>query len=123
MLFSLLHIKSKSLIVAIMIAANIILAYIPLNQSEAQHVTDDTLREVKTPIPHSCDQSKISNSNFNSTNTFNFSSYEVVADIKCRLQEARNAIGVGATDSALLQINEAEETLLGSHNISSERVP
>ena len=120
MLFSLLHIKSKSLIVAIMIAINIILTYIPLNHSEAQHVTDDTLKEVKTPIPHSCDQSMISN---NSTNTFNFSSDEAVADIKCHLQEACNAIGAGAADSALLQINEAEETLLASHNRSSDRVP
>ena len=123
MLFSLLHIKSKSLIVAIMIAANIILTYIPLNHSEAQNVTDDMLREVKTPIPDSCDQGMISNSNFNSTNTFNFSSDEAVADIKCHLQEARNAIGAGAADSALLQINEAQETLLASHNRSSDRVP
>lgn len=65
----------------------------------------------------------ISNSNFNSTNTFNFSSDEAVSDIKCHLQEARNAIGAGAADSALLQINEAEETLLASHNRSSDRVP
>lgn len=51
MLFSLWHIKGKSLIVAIMIATNIILTYIPLNHSEAQNVTDDTLIELKTPIP------------------------------------------------------------------------
>lgn len=51
MLFSLWHIKGKSLIVAIMIATNIILTYIPLNHSEAENVTDDTLIELKTPIP------------------------------------------------------------------------
>ena len=123
MLFSLLRIKSESLIVAIMIAANIILTYIPLNHSEAQNVTDDMLREVKTPIPDYCEQGMISNINLNSTNKFNFSSDEAVADIKCHLQEARNAIGAGAADSALLQINEAQETLLASHNRSSDRVP
>ncbi len=51
-------------------------------------------------------------------NTFNFSSDEAVANIKCHLQEARNA-----ADSALLQINEAEKTILASHNRSSDRVP
>src|SRR5918992_5816655 len=95
MSYSLLHIKSKSLIVVIMIAANIILTYIPLTHGEAQNVTDDTPREVKTPVPLFCDQVMIGNSNFNSINTFNFSSDEAVADIKCHLQKARNAIAAG----------------------------
>jgi hypothetical protein len=49
----------------------------------------------------------------------NFLSSEAVIDIRCHLLEAHRSIAADAADSKVLQINEAEETLLAYYNNSS----
>ena len=92
----------------------------PVDYIEAQNVTNPSTGEAKMHIPLVCDQDIIeNNNNVTSSNTVNFSSSEAVTDIRCHLQEARSSIAADAADSALLQINEAEQTLLAAFGNSS----
>jgi hypothetical protein len=122
--FLILNAKSKLLIVvAISIMNMMIITFIPLNHVEAQNPANIEPKDVNRFTPLFCDQDAIDNKITGSGTTFNFSSDEVVPDIRCHLREARNAIAAGASDSALLQISEAGETLLVSRNSLNESIP
>jgi hypothetical protein len=124
MSFLILSAKSELLIVVTISIMNMmILTFIPLNHIEAQNPANIVPRDVKPLAPLFCDQDVIDNNITNSGTTVNFSSDEVVSDIRCHLREARNAIAAGASDSALVQINEAEETLLVSQDSLNESIP
>ena len=105
--------KKASVIIGInALAIYGILTFIPVGYIEGQNITDPSTGEV-TPIPLVCGPDIINNNNITSSNTINFSSSDAVTDIRCHLREARQSIAADAADSAVLQINEAEETLLG----------
>jgi len=91
----------------------------PVTQIEAQNITDLSTGEMQTTATLICGPDIIGNVNINSSYTVNFSSAEAVIDIRCHLLEARRSIAADAADLAVLQIHEAEETLLAYFNISS----
>lgn len=104
--------KKASVIISINVLAIYgILTFIPVGYIEGQNITDPSTGEI-TPIPLVCGPEIINNNNITSSS-------DAVMDIRCHLREARQSIAADAADSAVLQINEAEETLLASFDNNS----
>jgi hypothetical protein len=118
MLSSPFSIKRKSVIVTV-IAAYMIVTFIQGTKLEAQNTTNTSTGETQPSTTLVCDTDVIGNDNISSSDIENFSSTDAVIDIRCHLLEARQSIAADASDSAVLQINEAEETLLAYFNTSS----
>jgi hypothetical protein len=118
MLSSPFSIKRKSVIVTL-ITTYMIVMFIQGTKLEAQNTTNTSTGETQPSTTLVCDTDVIGNDNISSSDIENFSSTDAVIDIRCHLLEARQSIAADASDSAVLQINEAEETLLAYFNTSS----
>jgi hypothetical protein len=137
MVSSLFNYKSRlyaSGVVLFAIGLYSLLMSIPLDNSEAQNLTNQTAGNMQTisitnevPIPLDCDAVGLGNTS--SSAVSNISSTDAVIDIRCNLEEARHAVAADAADSALQQINEADNMIVavfgngsstnGSSNVSS----
>lgn len=120
MVLSLFRYKSRLYadgIVTFAIGLYSLLMSIPLDNSEAQNLTYQTTGNMQTinitnEVPIPLDSDAVALGNTNSSAVSNISSTDAVIDIRCNLEEARHAIAEDAADSALRQINEADNMIV-----------